>query len=331
MKKDLNSWILAARPKTLIAAVVPVIVTTAYAFMIYKKNLLGLNLNSVESGLNSVLNNSEVSVVNKTSLLNGPINWWVSVLVLMASIFIQIGTNLINDAVDFEKGADTEKRIGPQRVTQSGVFSALQVKGMAFGFFALSALCGLPLVISGGWVVLVLGVISILMGYSYTGGPFPLAYLGLGDLFVVIFFGFVAVLGLAFLLGLKIGLDLIVISLQVGLLCTVLIAINNLRDVDTDKLVNKNTLPVRFGKKFGRFEIASLIMFSFLLQFYWLSQGYFWVFLLPLLILPLGIKIIRSVFLNEPSPIYNKFLGQSAGLHFIFNLLIAIGFLLQSF
>lgn len=322
MNSPLQSWILAARPKTLIAAVVPVIVTSAYAKFYFAKLALENTL-LITNSTQPMDNLLQVQPVQTMT-------WWIPTLVLLASIFIQIGTNLVNDAVDYEKGADTEKRIGPQRMTQSGVFSAKQVKWMAMGCFFLSALCGLPLVFHGGWPILFLGLVSMIMGYSYTGGPFPLAYLGLGDLFVVVFFGFVAILGLAFLLGLNLGLNLIVLSLQVGLLCTVLIAINNLRDVDTDKLVNKKTLPVRFGKKFGRIEIASLIGTSFLLQLYWLVKGQIWVFALPFIVLPLGVKIIKSVFTNEPSPVFNKFLGQSAGLHLLFGLLQAIGFVIQS-
>ncbi len=290
LNKNLNGWILAARPKTLTAAVSPILVGTALAY-------------------------SEFAHWT----------WWVSALALIASLFIQIGTNLVNDSVDFKKGADTEKRIGPQRVTQSGVFTSKQVMWMAGVFFGLAVVCGIPLVIKGGFPIVLVGLISVLMGYGYTAGPFPLAYRGLGDLFVILFFGLIAVGGVYYLHVGDISSSAVVAGLQVGLHCTVLIAINNLRDVDGDKLVDKKTLAVRFGKKFARFEIAFLALFPFVLGLNWLLVGKSWAFVLPWALLPFAVKLVRLIFATEPSPAYNQFLAKAAGLHLFFGILLTVG------
>jgi 1,4-dihydroxy-2-naphthoate octaprenyltransferase len=287
-----KSVVLAFRPKTLTAALVPCVAATALAHGY------------------------------------GSAHLDIFIYALLAAFFIQIGTNLVNDAVDFKKGADTETRIGPQRITQAGILTHKQVMMLGTAFFGLAILCGIPLVLQGGWIIVVVGLVSVLTGYAYTAGPFPLAYLGLGDLFVVIFFGLVAVIGMFYLQTEMWSPDAIILGLQIGLHATVLIAINNLRDVEGDRLVHKKTLPVRFGVKFARFEIAFLALAPFLLCFYWL-----WTFpmaaYLPAVTLPLAFKIIKNVFKTKPSAVYNKFLGQSAGLHLLFGLLTAVGLALS--
>jgi 1,4-dihydroxy-2-naphthoate octaprenyltransferase len=285
--------ILAFRPKTLTAAVVPIVAGTCL--------LKALSL---------------------------PILWWISGLALAASLFIQIGTNLVNDASDFKKGADTEGRIGPQRITQAGVLSYRQVMTLATLCFAIAVLCGIPLVMAGGLPIILIGIASVLCGYAYTAGPFPLAYKGLGDVFVILFFGIIAVMGLVFLQTQQWRPEALVLGLQVGLHCTVLIAINNLRDIEGDRVVGKRTLPVRFGKTFARAEIALLCTLPFLLLPYWWSIGLSPYCALSLLALPLAVTLIKSVFQTEPSPVYNKFLGKAAGLHLIFAVLLSIGFIL---
>jgi 1,4-dihydroxy-2-naphthoate polyprenyltransferase len=286
-------WVMAFRPKTLTAAIVPIFSATALVFA-----------------------------------LKFPIDWTVSFLALLASICIQIGTNLVNDAVDFKKGADTEKRLGPQRVTQSGLFSGRTVMMVAGFFFFLAVLCGAPLVLRGGWPILLIGIFSVLFGYGYTAGPFPLAYRGLGDFFVVMFFGLIAVTGLFYLHTFQWRSEPFILGLQVGFHCAVLIAVNNLRDIEGDRLVNKKTLPVRFGKSFARYEIAVLCFLPFVLQLYWWQLGFLWAAIAALASIPLAIIIVRSIFLTEPSPIYNQFLGKAAGLHLLFAGLLSLGFLL---
>lgn len=292
--QSIKSWIMAFRPKTLTAALVPIITATG----LVKAQHLGVDQR-------------------------------VLILALLASFLIQIGTNLVNDAVDFKKGADTDQRIGPQRVTQSGLFSYRQVMAAAAICFLLAIVCGVPLVMKGGVPILVIGIASVLMGYSYTMGPFPLAYLGLGDLFVILFFGLIAVTGVSYLHTGIWTKQSFWLGLQIGFHATVLIAINNLRDVEGDRTVNKRTLPVRFGKSFARYEIAFLALAPFAMNVYWWSYGLKATALLPLLALPLALIVIRNIFKTEPSSVYNKFLGQSALLHLVFGLLLSIGFFIE--
>ena len=291
--QSIKNMFVAFRPKTLTACLVPIIVSTALV------KALGL-----------------------------PVDSQVVTLALMASFFIQIGTNLVNDAVDFKKGADTEKRLGPQRVTQAGLFSYRQVMVMAGLFFVAAVACGIPLVISGGTPILAIGIVSILMGYGYTMGPVPLAYFGLGDLFVILFFGIVAVTGVFFLHTHTWTFQSLWLGLQIGFHATVLIAINNLRDVDGDRVVNKKTLAVRLGASFGRYEIAFLGIAPFLMNYFWWIEDYRAAAVLPLLALPLAFIVIKNVFKTEPGAVYNKFLGQSALLHLVFGLLLSLGFFL---
>lgn len=286
-----NAWILAARPKTLSASLVPIVATTGLVHGLGHK-----------------------------------VEWWVVICALLASFCIQIGTNLVNDAMDFKKGADTEKRIGPIRVTQQGIFSFKQVMLVATLFFVLAAVFGIPLVVRGGLPILIVGLVSIAMGYAYTSGPLPLAYHGLGDLFVILFFGLTAVGGLFYLLTGHYGQEALILGLQIGFLSTVLIAINNLRDINTDKLVAKKTLAVRLGLTGGRLWIGFLIFAPFMTGYYWLSIQRWWVYIVPLFSFPLGLLIAKRIFRTEPSPEYNKFLAMSSAYSLIFSILIAIGF-----
>ena len=286
-------WFLAIRPKTLTAAVVPIVAGTAL----------------IKAAGHSI-------------------HWWISIFALLASLFIQIATNLINDFVDFEKGADTPNRLGPTRVTQAGLVSSYQIKSAAVLNVILAIGFGLPLVFVGGPMVLLIGVVSLAMAYAYTGGPFPLAYKGLGDIFVILFFGVIAVTGLFFLQTQTIASEAVVLGIQIGFHCAVLIAINNLRDIEGDKLVSKKTLPVRFGKGFARIEIALLCLAPFLMQLYWLEKNWKLAFWLGFLPLPLAVNLVHSVFKTEPSPIYNKFLAKASGLHLLFGTLLALGMVL---
>ncbi|MBC7371326.1 MAG: 1,4-dihydroxy-2-naphthoate octaprenyltransferase [Bdellovibrionaceae bacterium] len=292
--QSIKNMFIAFRPKTLTACLVPIVVSSALV------KALGL-----------------------------PVDSEVVVLALLASFFIQIGTNLVNDAVDFKKGADTETRIGPQRVTQSGLFNYKQVMTMAGLFFAAAVACGVPLVMSGGTPILVIGILSVLMGYGYTMGPVPLAYFGLGDLFVILFFGIVAVMGVFFLHTHTWPIQSLWLGLQIGFHATVLIAINNLRDVDGDRLVDKKTLAVRFGKSFGRYEIGFLAMAPFLMNIFWWNENFKEAALFSLMALPIAFIVIKNIFTTEPSAFYNKFLGQSALLHLVFGLLLSLGFFLK--
>jgi len=220
-----NAWILAARPKTLSAAVVPVMVGA--------------------------------------SLVRGPLDWWLLTYTLLGSILIQIATNFINDALDFKKGTDTSERLGPMRVTSAGLLSADAVMRGAYLCLAGAALCGVPLIMHAGWQLLAIGVASILMAYAYTGGPYPLAYHGLGEIFVISFFGVIAVGGTYLVQTLRWTRDVTIAGVGVGCLATVLLVINNLRDVTGDRVSNKKTTVVRFGETFARMEITLLALAPF--------------------------------------------------------------------
>jgi 1,4-dihydroxy-2-naphthoate polyprenyltransferase len=291
--KNFHPWLLAIRPKTLSASLAPTLVGSALAFK--SDHLFSL---------------------------------WLFVFILLAILFLQIATNLINDLIDFEKGTDTAERIGPTRVTQSGLISKSTVKKMAVVSLVGATICIIPLVIKGGIPILIIGIISLFLAYAYTGGPFPLSYTGFGDIFVFLFFGVVAVASIYFLQTNHLSFSAFVDGTQIGLLATVLIAINNLRDRAQDIKANKKTLAVRFGEKFAKTEIVLLIICSFVLQLYWLKTSV-WAFALPLLTLPLGIKIIRGTINNPPSSFYNSLLAIAGTLQLSFSALLSLGLLLS--
>lgn len=284
---------LASRPKTLTASLVPVLVGTIFSFKYFQ-------------------------------------TWspLVFILSLLGAIFIQIGTNFFNDAIDFVKGADKETRLGEARATQSGWMSHKAVFAMGTMFFVLAMLCGLPLVYIGGWPIVLIGLASLLMGYLYTGGPFPLAYVGLGDLFVLIFFGWVAVGGTVFLHSGQFDLSTFVLGTQVGLLGTVLIAVNNIRDQKEDQLVGKKTFAVRLGR-FSKYEVPALYLFFILVNFYWLGEGWWLVFFLNIsLIFPM-IRLSHRVLTTPPGRVYNQFLARSSLIHILFGLVFSLGIWIQ--
>ena len=292
-KLNFNSKLMSAiwqsfRPKTLTAAIVPIIVGTSMNMVSFKAL------------------------------------WWISILALLSAICIQIGTNLINDAKDFEKGVDNEQRLGPLRLAQSGILSPQKITALAFLFFGLAVLFGIPLVLKGGMTIVVVGLLSLLCGYLYTGGPYPLAYHGLGELFVIIFFGIVAVVGVDFLFRDVIRIEALLSGVQVGLLCSVLIAINNFRDMQNDRSSNKKTLAVRFGASFARLEIAAFLFVPYLIVIFWSAYFKSFVFLLPILALFLGTKVFVFIAKNEPSPVFNKFLALSSAHYLFFGILSSI-------
>ena len=291
---QLRAWVQATRPKTLTAALIPIFVGSSLAYGIRQQFKLEL-----------------------------------AVLAFLCAVLIQIGTNFINDALDFRKGADNDDRLGPKRGIQNGIISPGAVWWAGLGCFALAVLLSLPLVWFAGWPILVIGIVSLIAGYAYTGGPYPLAYVGLGDLFVLIFFGWISVGGVYYLHTGVFDVAAFVAGSQIGLLATVLIAINNLRDHQSDLLAKKMTLAVRIGVDYSRLEIAALAIAPFILGVHWHSVGLKLLFWLPGLMAPLAGKIVYDVYDNEPGIIYNKFLAQSALLHLGFGFLFGIGLILR--
>ncbi len=276
----MNPWIIAVRPKTLTAAFVPVLVGTVMAPVI---------------------------------------NWTISIYALACAILIQIGTNLVNDAIDFKKGADTHERLGPVRVTQMGLLSAKQVMFAALICFMFSLALCIPLIERGGINILFIGLISILCAYTYTGGPYPLAYLGLGELFVMIFFGWISTCTVFYLQTEHMSAHTIVAGTQIGFLSMLVIAINNLRDINQDAKVNKRTLAVRCGKFWAKVMILGFLAAPYLLNF-------MWGFILPWLTLPIACLLGYKIWVSEPGRIYNTFFGMSTILHLLFGLALAAGF-----
>jgi 1,4-dihydroxy-2-naphthoate polyprenyltransferase len=288
-------WLLATRPKTLTASLGPVVVGTGLA--------LGFS--------------------------PSPVRLWLAVVALASATCIQIATNLVNDAADFEKGADTTERLGPTRVTQSGLLQGRHVMMAAAGFFLLAALLGLPLIVAGGVPIVVIGMLSIVAGYAYTAGPYPLAYLGLGEVFVILFFGVAAVKGMAYVLaGESLSPWAELASLQVGLQSATLLAVNNFRDIAGDRLAGKHTLAARWGEGFGRVEIAVLVALPYVLGAFWLAAGRPVAAALPLLTVLIAFRLVRGVWNEPPSRRFNAFLAQSALLQLLFSLLLAIGLVL---
>lgn len=282
----MKAYVLSFRPKTLIAAVVPIVSAAVLAYSEYDALRVSL-----------------------------------FVAALLCALSLQIATNLFNDLIDFKKGADDHQRVGPIRVTASGLMSQKQVLAIALVFSAIAVAAGIPLLMVGGWPFALLGLMSLFLAYGYTGGPFPLAYLGIGDIFVVGFFGLVAVCGSYFLFTGDVSVSSIVMGIQVGFLATVLLAINNLRDSRTDGRVGKKTLAVRFGDTFVKAEITFLIVAAFVLTAYWwITYKKIW-FVLVVLALPLAFKIIRDVWMITDKAKLNKMLGLSGLLMLVFSVL----------
>ncbi len=291
---SLKLWLLAARPKTLGAAVAPVIVGTALAFE--------------HSG----------------------IAWWAMLSCLVGSLLLQLGTNFANDYFDFVQGADTESRLGPTRVTQAGLIAPETVRNAFILMFALVAIPGLYLSYVGGWPVFVLGCLSVLSGILYTAGPFALAYLGLGDIFVLIFFGIVATVGTYYVQTLHLNSAIFLAALGPGLFSTAILAVNNLRDRLTDTESNKRTLAVRFGANFARIEYFLCCWIACLMPWviyyftpekhpYSLAASLTFIWCIPTLL---------RVFRLDADPALNPILGQTGKFLLVYSAVFAIGWVL---
>jgi len=209
----LEHWILAIRAKTLPAGVMPVLVGSGLAYY------------------------------------QGFFSWYLFTLALICSVFLQLLSNFVNDLYDFKNGADTPERVGPQRQVAIGNIKYKEMKFLATALAVVTFLLGLLLVAHGGLPILIIGIVSLISAYAYTGGPYPLAYKGLGDIFVLIFFGWVAVTGTYYLHSLQFSFDAFLAGFIPGLLSMNILAVNNIRDIKTDKKANKLTIAVRMGRK----------------------------------------------------------------------------------
>ncbi len=285
-------WLMASRLPTLPAAVVPVVVGTAVA------------------------------------VSDGHFRFWALVAALVAALLIQIGTNLANDYFDFKKGADTEKRLGPTRVTQAGLLPPQAVFRGMLVMFALAVLAGLYLIYLGGWPILVVGLVSIAAGIAYTGGPWPLAYHGLGDVFVFVFFGVVAVTGTYYVHAETLNASSLIASVPVGLLATAILVVNNLRDIDTDRAAGKRTLAVRLGPRLTRIQYAACLIGAYIVPIVlWRLEHLGAGFWLVGLTLPLSIPLLYEVMDGASGRALNPVLGRTGRLHLLYGLLFSVSFL----
>lgn len=289
-----NPWILAFRPKTLPAAVAPVLIGTAMAYG------------------------------------HGLQDYPMAFVAAFAALTIQIGTNLANDYFDFKKGADTHERIGPTRVTQAGLIAPSDVRNAMVLVFALSGLASLALMIHAGWPLAVIGVLSILSGIFYTAGPRPLGYMGLGEVFVLIFFGPVAVAGTYYVQALEINLAVLISGLAPGFLSVAILAVNNLRDRETDRRVNKNTLAVRFGKEFAVYEYMVAVVIAGLVPVavFALTREQPWSLLASVVLFP-ALAVFKTVLTKQDGESLNTALASTGKLLLVYSVIYSIGWLIH--
>jgi 1,4-dihydroxy-2-naphthoate polyprenyltransferase len=287
-------WLMAARLRTLPAAVAPVLVGTSLA--------LGA----------------------------GHFRVLAFVAALLGAVFIQVGTNLSNDYSDARRGADTEDRLGPVRVTAGGLVPPGRVLFATYATFGLAVLCGAYLVAVAGWELIAVGAVSILAGVLYTGGPRPYGYEGLGELFVFLFFGIVAVSGSYFVQVQELPWEAYACALPVGLLASAILVVNNVRDLETDRRAGKRTLAVRLGRTRTRTLYTAMVAAAFLLApLPWLLGSMTAWLLLPWCAIPLAIPLARIVRTRVDGPTLNGALAKTGALQLVFCLLFSAGILLS--
>jgi 1,4-dihydroxy-2-naphthoate octaprenyltransferase len=285
-------WLMAARPRTLPAAVAPVLVGTSLA------------------------------------LGNGHFRPLAFVAALFGAVFIQVGTNLSNDYSDARRGADTEDRLGPVRVTAGGLVPPNTVLLATYVTFGLAVLCGVYLVAIAGWELIAVGAASILAGVLYTGGPRPYGYEGLGELFVFLFFGIVAVSGSYFVQVQQLPWQAYACAVPVGLLASAILVVNNVRDLETDRRAGKRTLAVRLGRARTRALYTAMVAGAFVLvPLPWAFGSMSAWLLLPWLAIPLAVPLVKTVRTRVDGPSLNGALAKTGALQLVFCLLFAAGIL----
>jgi 1,4-dihydroxy-2-naphthoate octaprenyltransferase len=287
-------WVMAARPKTLPLGVAPVLVGTALAGYLH---------------------------------IFHPLRF---IAALLGSVFIQIGANLSNDYSDAHRGADTEDRLGPVRVTAGGLVPPRQVLIATYVTFGLAVLCGAYLIAVAGWQLLLIGVASIIAGVLYTGGPRPYGYEGLGEVFVFLFFGIAAVAGSYFAQVRDFSWESLVLSAPIGLIAAAVLVVNNTRDIDTDRRADKRTLAVRIGRERSRRMYATMVLIAYPIALIpWLFGPLRAWLLLPFLTLPLAAGVIRIVSTHSDGPSLNRALAKTGQLQLFFCVLLSVGLLLS--
>ena len=289
----MQAFWLAARPKTLPAAIMPVLIGTAVAYH------------------------------------QGVFSFLPALAAMLCALLIQVGTNYSNDLLDYQAGTDNDFRLGPERAVASKWLTEREMLIGTVTVFMATVPLGMYLIFAAGLPVLVIGLLSIAAGIAYTGGPYPLAYNGLGDLFVFIFFGIVATVGTYFVQAERVSMLAFLASLPAGGLTTAILVINNYRDIDTDKTTNKNTLAVILGKAGTRIEYVVLLVISYLIPviLYFIFNFSFWI-LLPWLTLPLAIQLCRMLFAGMQGKQLNTLLEKTARLTLVYGLLFSIAFII---
>lgn len=286
-------WFLAVRPKTLWISVAPVIMGTAIAIESDNYHLVS------------------------------------ALAALLGALFIQIGTNLANDYFDFKKGTDRIDRLGPTRVTQSGLVSESAIRNATILTYSLAFIIGIYLVYRGGWPIAAIGILSILFGVLYTATPFALAYNGLADLFVIIFFGPVAVGGTYYVQSLSINWPVIIVGLSPGLIATAILTINNLRDIDSDKSSGRKTLAVRFGQGFAKIEYVTTVFLACVIPLVlWRATNQHPFSASTILVLIIAIPAFEKIFTYSDGRELNKVLESTGRLLFIYSIVFSVGWLL---
>ncbi|MCK5004827.1 MAG: 1,4-dihydroxy-2-naphthoate polyprenyltransferase [Candidatus Aminicenantes bacterium] len=285
-----KNWILAIRPKTLPAAAGPVLIGFGLAY---------------REGLHHF-----PSVI----------------LAALVALLIQAGTNMVNDYSDFKKGVDTESRVGPVRVTQAGLISPERMKAGMLVVLILIIIFSIPLVLRGGVPILIIGVLSVISGILYTAGPFPLGYNGLGDIFVLIFFGPVATAGTYYVQTLELSQNSVLAGLGPGLLSVAILSINNLRDYDDDRVSGKNTLVVLFGRIFGKAEYLFSVVIAMLIPVIIFLAGERMNYsIMVLLLLIMAIKPLKIIIKNGRGSVMNEMLGFTGRMLLAYSLIFSIG------
>ena len=292
-QNNFSAWILASRPKTLPAAISPVLMGTTMAFA------------------------------------DGGVHWLSAFLALFGALMIQIGTNLANDYFDHKHGKDTHERLGPMRVTQAGLVSDHAMKLAISIVFTAAFVAGIYLVYRAGWPIVIIGLLSLLFGMIYTAGPFPLAYLGIADLFAFLFFGPIALAGTYYAQTLDMNWVVLVAGIAPGCFSIALLTVNNLRDVDEDRGTNKKTLIVRLGKSYGRSQyLVSMILAALIPIVLWQMTSSHSGVLITLLALIFSIPAIRGMFGGAQGRGLNQTLAQTGKTQLIYTLLFIIGWLI---
>jgi 1,4-dihydroxy-2-naphthoate octaprenyltransferase len=245
---------------------------------------------------------------------------------LLGALALQVAANFANDLYDFERGADTEERTGPLRVTQAGLVSPLAMRLALAAALTFAFLVGVYLVVRGGWPIVAIGLSSILATIFYTGGPRPYGYIGLGELFVFLFFGIVAVTGTYYVQSLTVTTTAFILSLPMGFLSVAILVVNNLRDIDTDRQSGKKTLAVRIGHNGARRELATMFVCAALIPAVLAGSGLCGFGVLAASLTMFGaLPLMRTVYHTNDGPVMNRVLAQTARLQLIYAVIMAAG------